>query len=238
MTSKQIALSLFTTMFLGAIGATAADFPIAMDSLASPVPASQWQGTQQWSGSYFGGHLGYGMGSSTNSWSATLASPRFPDGDINFNGAIGGVHAGYQLQFDRLVAGVEADLSLASIKGNDSQFAGQVNEIDISATGTLRGRFGVAHENVLVYGTAGLAVAGFAKNDVTGGFYATPQLATGFVAGAGVEVALTEHLRARAEYQYIRLGEVSTGVVIGGGYMHYAENPSLHVARAGLSYAF
>ncbi|HTN63062.1 MAG TPA: outer membrane beta-barrel protein, partial [Devosia sp.] len=161
------------------------------------------------------------------------------DGDIDYEGLTGGLHAGYQAQFNSLVFGAEADLSLGGLKGNDSQFAGFVNEIEIDMIGTLRGRLGFAHDNFMIFATGGLAGAALNKRDITNQF-SNRNFATGWALGAGVEVALTDNLRARAEYQYITLDPVETGIVAasGGGYMHRADAPSINIIRGGLSYAF
>lgn len=102
-----------------------------------------------------------------------------------------------------MVFGVEADLGLGRFVGDDSQAAGRINEIEINALATLRGRLGWAADNLLVYGTAGLAAASFAKREA-GDPPIAAQLATGWTAGGGAELALDEHWRVRAEYLHIR----------------------------------
>ena len=235
--------SFFIPVFLGAIAlsgvAFAADTTIGNSALISPLPVHawsadrEWDSASQWSGGYVGVHLGYGSGITPNSWSNS-GTPRTADGDIEYTGPLGGLHGGYQTNFGAFVVGAEADFSVGQMTGNDDQVAGQINSIDISAVGTVRGRVGYAYGNFLAFATAGVAAARFGKNDVTEGFYPTPNLAPGLVVGGGVEVAVTDHLRARAEYQYIHFSEITTGL----GYAHHAENPSLHIVRGGLSYAF
>src|SRR5690606_15074085 len=150
----------------------------------------------RWSGFYAGAQIGYGWGSSANVW-WNDSTPVTPDGDIAYQGINGGVHAGYQLQSGDFVWGAEADISLTDLYGNDSQFAGLVNEIQIDALATLRARAGMAFDNVLLYGTLGGAAASFTKSDTLGNRQG-PQLAAGWTIGAGVEVAVSETMRVRA----------------------------------------
>lgn len=192
-----------------------------------------------WSGSYLGAHLGYGLGRSANHWAPTTSDPWTIDGDIDFNGANAGVHAGYQAQFGNVVVGAEADLSGAHMIGNDAQFAGLVNEIEVSMLGTLRGRIGLAYDGFLLFATGGVAAADLYKRDLDNQ-YSSRNFTTGAVLGAGLEVALTDNVRVRAEYQHIWLDRVDAGIIgaSGGGYLHRADNPSLDIVRAGVSYAF
>ena len=86
---------------------------------------------------------------------------------------------------------------------------------DLGYLGTVRGRLGFAFDNILVYGTAGVAVG-----RVTGAGDVTASLGSEFVrlaasgrethvgwtAGAGVEAMLGPNLSAKAEYLYADLG--------------------------------
>jgi outer membrane immunogenic protein len=190
---------------------------------------------QDWSGAYLGLHAGYGWGGNSNDFLHVVTLTWDPDGDIAYQSATGGMQAGYQQQHDNLVFGVEADLALARFLGDDSRAAGRVNEIEINALGTLRGRLGWAQDSLLIYGTAGLAAASFHKRE-PGDPPLAAQLATGWTAGGGVELALDEHWRVRAEYLHIRLGDVETSIP--AGYLHRANAPAINVLRAGVNYSF
>ena len=200
-------------------------------------PAYAADGTD-WSGAYLGVQAGYGWGGNGNDWSGTTITGWAPDGDIDYSGLAGGAYAGYQQQMDNLVFGLEADLSLARYHGDDSQFAGRVNAVDIDAFASLRGRLGWAHDTLLLYGTAGLAAARFTKTDIDAPA-ADAQLATGWAAGFGAELALADHWRLRAEYLHFGFGDVETPLLVGGaGYRHRANAPALDLVRAGIAYAF
>jgi outer membrane immunogenic protein len=198
------------------------------------APSSPLRSGYDWSGAYIGGHFGYGWGGATNDWFDTgIPAAWVPDGDIAYGSVTGGVLFGYQQQFASLVAGVEADFSLAHFSGDDAQFAGLVNTIEINALGSLRGRLGWAHDNLLVFGTGGLTAASFRKGG-EGSPAVNSQLALGWTAGFGVELALTEAWRIRTEYLHTRLGDVETNL----GYLHRANAPTINVLRVGANYRF
>ena len=62
----------------------------------------------------------------------------------------------------------------------------------------MRGRAGVAFNNVLVYGTAGLAYGDFDTAGLT-----ESHASFGWTAGAGVEVGFTPRWSAKAEWLYL-----------------------------------
>jgi outer membrane immunogenic protein len=199
------------------------------------------QDADPWSGAYVGGSAGYGWGQSASSWkNAGAGFPDWqPDGDIAYASPAGGLYGGYLFQQGVVVAGVEADISAARYVGDDSAFAGRVNEIEMNVVGSLRGRLGYAHDNFLLYGTGGVAVTELDKRDVGFGT-SDPKLASGWIAGLGVEVALDEHWRGRLEYLHAGFGGVETPILNddGLGYFHRADAPSLNIVRVGISYGF
>ena len=114
--------------------AVAADLPAAPYYTA---PASY--SAYSWAGPYVGGTLGYEWGNVSN-------NPTHP------SGVAGGLDAGFNWQHGAFVYGAEADFSLS---GAEDTFAPW--QFSNPWFGTVRGRAGVAINNVLVYGTAGLA---------------------------------------------------------------------------------
>jgi len=148
-----------------------------------------------WQGFYLGANLGYQWGKVTN-------APNRPE---SFTG---GLQLGYNWQNGQLVYGLETDLQLA---GADDT----VGTTKFSNTwfGTLRGRGGFTFNNVLLYGTAGLAYGGL-RGEVTGGATESKTLA-GWTAGIGMEIGLTPAWTAKAEYIYMGLsgrGYAITGI--------------------------
>ncbi len=131
------------------------------------------------SGFYLGVNFGAGFGDLSTSGAALLANPNasVDVSKVNRSGALGGVQAGYAVQSDSLVYGVEADMDFGALRGT-LNMNGQVStpavfpttlasqtgynarlESRINALGTLRGRIGYAFDNVLIYGTGGYATA-------------------------------------------------------------------------------
>jgi outer membrane immunogenic protein len=136
---------------------------------------------------------------------------------------------------------------------NDRGFASVGGEL--SSVATVRGRLGLAFDNVMVYGTGGAAFAGIKSSlgltcltDGCGG--STNPLAasvssstnkTGWVAGAGVEWMVANNWILRAEYQHIDLGSVSAAPLspgCDGCSLSASQNLRLDIGRVGFSYKF
>lgn len=188
-----------------------------------------------WSGFYVGAHLGKSWGETGNSWrNIPLGYPDWePDGDISYSSISGGLHAGYLWQRNAFVYGIEGDFTWASLKGDDSQFAGLVNALEINYVGTFRGRLGFAQGNSLFYATSGIAFSSIDKKDITSNLAVSNDL-VGWTIGGGYEHAFGRALRARIEYQYVDFGSVTSGL----SYDHRADDLRIHSVRAGLSYGF
>ena len=104
--------------------------------------------------------------------------------------------AGFNWQRGNFVYGGEADINLS---GADDTFAPW--QFSNPWFGTLRGRAGVAINNVLIFGTAGLAYGGLTAD--TAGNLSESHAGFGWVAGGGVEVGFTPHWSAKAEWLYL-----------------------------------
>jgi len=147
----------------GVVGLTVlAGFGLAGTSASAdgPTPAAlpaYYGSMSNWSGLYGGAHVGHADS----------------DGD---NGLVGGVQLGYNWQTQKIVYGVEGDISFL---GNHS----------IDSLASLRGRLGyLIQPRLLVYGTAGLGLINGGGTD------------TGFAYGVGLEGKLNPTLSARLEY--------------------------------------
>ena len=139
--------------------------------------------SSDWSGVYVGGFGSY----SSIAFNSSL-------GRIEANGYQGGIFAGYDYAIDGYVIGGEADISLSSIGATQSttNFEKRIN-------GSVRARAGIAVDRVLLYGTAGLAIAG---TEVTQNNVEDTATHLGWTVGAGVDVKITEKLFGRVEYRY------------------------------------
>jgi len=166
-----------------------------------------------WAGPYLGGNLGYEWGTVSN-------NPTRP------TGLVGGAQAGYNWRptANNWVFGVEGDLEAT---GADDTFAPW--KFSNPWFGTVRGRAGYAFNNVLFYGTAGLAFGGL--HGETFGL-AESHTTAGWTAGIGAEVWVAQKWSARLEYLYVDLS--SSQFVITGMSNGYR----FGTVRAGVNYHF
>jgi len=148
----------------------------------SPAPATGFS----WAGWYVGGNVGY-------QWSTVPGSPANP------KGAAGGIQGGYNWQWGQWVLGAETDLQAS---GADDSFGAW--KFSNRWFGTLRGRAGYAMNNILFYGTFGLAY-GDVKAELAGA--SESHAMAGLAAGAGMEVGLTPNWSAKVEYLFVNLAE-------------------------------
>jgi outer membrane immunogenic protein len=156
-----------------------------------------------WSGFYFGGHLG-GLWSTTRSTLTTVAAEPNSNSGSDF---IGGIQGGYQFQIRELVLGAEVkhswtgfSTSFPSLARPGLNVATSVNDVT-----TVSGRLGYAYMNLMAYAKAGWATAGI---DYTASGVATGTGSTrgnGWTAGVGVAYALGPNLIAGVEYDFVRI---------------------------------
>jgi outer membrane immunogenic protein len=204
-------------------------------------PTTLVAAAHDWSGLYVGGQIGYGWGD------ATTAEINTPDGSLNVgpldyeaDGFIGGLHIGYNYQAGALVFGAEADAEYSGIDGlYDFENTNSLPK-HIDWTGSLRGRLGYAFDRVLLYGTAGLAIASVKMEAVESNAVALSEreTAVGWTVGAGAEFALTSNLSMRAEYRYADYGKTSISGDVYGGTFTYPHDNKVHAVRLGASIHF
>jgi outer membrane immunogenic protein len=177
----------------------------------APYTVNQPLNAYSWAGPYLGGNIGYEWGSVDN-------NPSKP------SGFVGGVQAGYNFQNGPWVFGVEGDIQAS---GADDTFAPW--KFSNPWFGTLRGRAGYAFNNVLFYGTAGLAF-GELRGQTFG--WAESHTTAGWTIGGGAEVGITSNWSAKLEYLYIDLSTSQFAITgVSNGY-------SASVVRAGVNYRF
>ncbi|MGB6502831.1 MAG: outer membrane protein [Xanthobacteraceae bacterium] len=229
----------------------------------SPSPAPE----QTWAGCYVGGNGGGGLGLQTgdraiiNVFNPTvMAGIGIPTSyGVADHGAIGGGQIGCNYQNGTFVYGMEADLQGGGLRGSstvttvpgggaDSTTGTAQQRLDWF--GTVRGRIGFTpSENLLLYGTAGLAYGGV-KDSATlvfsapaDGNYAGANSETrvGWTAGAGAEYALAANWSMKFEYLFVDLGKTNVQILDPtrpGQYMTYAFREQDNVFRLGLNYKF
>jgi outer membrane immunogenic protein len=131
------------------------------------------------------------------------------------------------VQRANLVFGLEADIQGSGISDSKTLTAATSNALSASLNlktsldyfGTVRGRAGYAFDRTLVYATAGVAYGQITDGAGISAAWAGQTLgaasdsksvdAMGYVVGAGVEHKFSTHWSAKAEYQYIDLGQDS-----------------------------
>jgi outer membrane immunogenic protein len=170
-------------------------------------------GGYSWRGPYVGVNLGYQWGDVTHS-------------GANPSGVVGGAQAGYNWQSGQFVFGAETDLQGT---GADDRFAAW--KFSNPWFGTLRARGGVAINNILFYGTVGLAYGTLTAKNITTGV-SESRISTGWAGGLGLEVALMGNWTARAEYLYVDLSDRS---YVLDGVNHGIDSSML---RFGVNYRF
>jgi outer membrane immunogenic protein len=154
-----------------------------------PPPPSYWY----WAGPYVGANLGFQSGVLSNSG----ARP---------SGVAGGFQGGYNWQFGQFVAGWESDFQLSS---SNDVFANY--KFSNPWFGTMRGRGGFALNNILFYGTLGLA---YGRGHVDIGSLGESNFHVGWTAGAGVEMGLLPNWSVKAEYLFIDLASETYGLTL------------------------
>jgi outer membrane immunogenic protein len=244
---KKIFLSAAALVGL-TVGAAAADLPRrtvapAMSPIMS-VPVFTWAGF------YVGVQGGYAFGQDNLKVFSTatgLTYGRIDGGDMD--GLVGGVHAGYNVQFGSLVVGVEGDIEASDLesKRSETYVAGGIftdtYKASLDYQASLRARIGFAFDRALVYATAGVTYGDFggtfSSTSTIAGLAITNTIKTnqdawGYALGAGVEYALTNNLTTRVEYRYssFDLGRADNNV------FGVSSEPDFHTIRAGVSYKF
>ena len=159
---------------------------------SAPAYAPATIRTYSWMGPYLGFNVGYQWGNVTHN----ATDP---------NGIAGGIQGGYNYQTGQFVFGGEADLQLSAAEDTFAAW-----KFSNPWFGTVRARAGVALNNVLLYGTGGLAY-GDMRGSLAGA--AETHTLVGWAAGLGIEVGITPSWSAKAEYLYVGLDDRGYTVV-------------------------
>jgi outer membrane immunogenic protein len=234
LTSAMLALS--------CISAAAADLPARMYTKSPPVIERAYD----WSGFYIGGNIGYGFGRTTTDSTATLIGvpPILAIDTRPMDGIVGGGQIGWNLQVSRWVIGLESDFQGAAQRlattvntpffAVAGPFVGLGNQIQsrderLDWFGTVRGRIGYAADNVLFYGTGGLAyghlrysgsdsfpftIVGLGLSAAPAGSFNTSTNKVGWTVGGGVEGAIMHsNWSWKFEYLHMDLGRTNYAFV-------------------------
>ncbi|WP_206455049.1 outer membrane protein [Aurantimonas marina] len=185
---RHLVISLAAALL--ATSAHAAD--AVFDSPQSPMttPLAPSVPIHVWSGPYAGAFVGYNTSNFDQSGGAEF------DGD----GFVGGVYTGYNLQTDRIVYGIEADIGGSNVDGRGVNGAvGAPIDAETNIFGSLRARAGVAVDPFLVFATGGVAAS---RNELSLNGASDSQTSVGYTLGAGVEAKISDNVTSRLEYRY------------------------------------
>ena len=189
-----------------------------------------------WSGAYVGFHFGYGGGSFGP---ATIPLPS--QGELlrhSVTGIIGGYQAGFNVQYaNRLVLGFEGDVTFIA-PHDDPSITLTPYHTTYNYFATARARAGIALGPVLPYVTGGVAFSQpkVIINDENGDpFTSKTLLHVGWVAGVGVEFAMTGNWTGKVEYNYVGFGSRVYDLGLVAPRSANVE-PELHLIKVGLNY--
>ncbi|WP_456622765.1 outer membrane protein [Bradyrhizobium sp. P5_C12] len=218
-----------------AAAADAADLPVkASHPVAAPLPG--------WTGFYAGVQGGYEWSQDRTVEFALGGPPTGFNHGFHPGGGFGGVHVGYNHQFDRFVVGIEGDADFGRVDGG---FTVSILRFDARKEweSSIRGRLGFTPtERLLLYVTGGVAFTELKYRwmDNSVGTPFAPADAnifkTGWTAGVGGETALTDRVTARLEYRYSDFGTTRFDWrdLLGS----YEQHPRFQSVRGGVSVRF
>ena len=214
--------------------AVAADVPQPM-----PVKATARVPVYDWSGWYFGGHVGFGGGNADVTATDPGALPASQHG--RYSGLIGGAQLGYNHLLGHLLLGVEADVTFLNYFASNTVVAAVPTANGVATqqwdlVSTFRGRVGAVSGPWMLYATGGLALgAGRYQNDqLIGDPEKVLRIRPGWSAGGGIEFAFAPMWTARLEYLYDRLDGAQ--LTFPSGTTFQASSADFQSVRLGLNY--
>jgi outer membrane immunogenic protein len=251
---KRIVLAISLSV-VAASGAIAADLPPAPPPPPPRAPVAYIpEPVFSWTGFYIGGNLGFGWNQGGVNDSSPPLGLGVNYGNPSGNGVfVGGGQIGANYQFSSFVIGVEGNFDWAA--NNSNSFPGvatPLGTIRVSSNDrwitTLAGRFGWAVDHLLIYGKAGggwVGAGNFAITNVgTGASVALSNSNTnsGWLVGLGAEYAITNHVTAKLEYDYLGVSNASGTVPAGAPFLagdtFSSSGRSVQMLTAGINYLF
>lgn len=225
---RLLTLSLIAS--LAAAGAAQAADLAAQKAPAAPAPAANLN----WSGPYGGVSIGASFGQ-TN----VTAPSKGLNLTIDNGGVLGGAYAGYNLQVQNYVFGLEGEFNAVSNKQSSNTVVGATfynAEVYSNWQAAISGRVGFAWKNALIYAAGGYS---FLNNGTTltangGQIYGNTQSLNGFAVGGGLEYALTANWAWRLDYRYYGYDRVSNNFF--GTVKQITEYPTANTVRIGATY--
>ncbi|MDX2346980.1 MAG: outer membrane beta-barrel protein [Legionella sp.] len=213
---------------------------------------------KKWEGFYLGANIGYGMNPNNVSiipFQSTPAGIAYYSPllvHLQSSGFLGGGQLGYNWTYNRLLFGMETDLDYASVDGTNSITFIPVNYLinhsvtqELNWFGTVRAKLGkIVSNTMLPYVTGGFSFANSTLLYAPTAFF-TPssttiiksttsiqQIKLNWIAGAGLEYAVSDHLRYKLEYLYLNVGDIKLNTT------YYAVGSAFrsNILRLGINY--
>lgn len=243
----MVALALAAMAFAAPARAADMAVPPSYNPPAAALPPAMYN----WTGIYGGGNVGGALLSDSISQATTIGTTTIPATQTAHPaGIIGGGQLGANYQFSAWVVGIEAAWSASNLSGYGISSATDPGNLLVTQErntsnplwlAAVSGRIGYAANDWLFYAKGGgawmhvqyiqdlLGAAG------TVGSQTLNVNRSGFVAGGGIEYALTENLSARLEYDFYDFGTQT--------YNQFTATPVnntsyLHTLTFGLNYRF
>ena len=199
---------------------------ISITALALATPASAGpNGSQEfdWSGFYLGAHTDYSFSKGKDIATAkTLKSKTF---DL-------GLHTGYNIQWDSMILGFEADINPLTFSKNKN-LTGAITRAHFQPLATTRLRMGYAMDRALLFGTGGLS---FGSGSLKGGGKKSDKMHVGWVLGGGMEYAVNNNWILRAQYLYHNYGKAKNYKLLPTA--RKVKYNAAHTLSLGVSYKF
>ncbi|MDD7909738.1 MULTISPECIES: outer membrane protein [Pseudovibrio] len=173
-----------------------------------------------WSGAYVGASAGY----------AHLRGQDRFDSSSGYDGAVGGLYAGYNYVYQDVFIGAEIEGNLWGFSGHSSSGL----DLDSDYLLAAKVRAGIIWEYILAYVDAGVATSRIsAENPNFGGGSDSNQM-TGWMVGGGVEAMVADNLSLRLDYQHIDFGSDTFRI----GSTSFSEDVTSDIVRIGITYHF
>jgi outer membrane immunogenic protein len=229
---KRLAVSLLAVAALMGGSAYAADAPEFIDE--DPIIDNLYD----WTGFYAGVHGGWAW-VSFDSTSSPATHEMDDVTPLTGDGWVLGGNIGADWQMDSFVFGIEGQANWSNATASFVDPADEEWHAELDWYAALSARFGVAADQALFYGKAGVVVAGLSLTGIDNVDPSnSPTTATnhnfGFLLGAGVEVAVSENVSIFGELEHVRVG-ASEYDITGTGY-HAVEQMSMtaNIVKVGI----
>jgi opacity protein-like surface antigen len=209
-----------------------------------PPPANY-----DWTGLHVGGHVDHTASNTSSSAINTVTGTAVAPGDLSPTEWHYGIQVGYDYMFpSRVVLGFEGDVDSGSRKATTITDATGTSSIESNVfdSETARVRLGYAIDNILLYGTGGMAwssnqyirtqLAGTFNNSTPGQDEAVNRYLSGWTAGGGMAIAFAKDWNAFVEYRHTNYG--SSTITLPLSLIATTSKTDLSEIEVGVNYKF